>query len=445
MLELLLATLSSGLGDHRVDVIGEELEGPLLAVLLAHEQQRNLRREEQRRRTDAELLRSRTVAEGAVADLIVILRANDEAVRGAALELTTEIRDRTPVVGVVPVLLAGQEHVQRVMKLVGPLRVVSPLTDGPLVARLDFRDHEHTRVDRAHPLGQLREDVRVAVVVDRVHGVQPEPVDVIVANPHLRVLNRPFTDPATAVVERLSPEGRLAVGEVPPERRDGLRARADVVVDDVENDTEARAVRNIDQARESLGPAVDRVRCKGVHAVVSPVAPTGESCDRHQLDRRHAELTQIVQAFGNTLERPARRERADVELVDDELLTPETRPLVLGPPERARVDDLRRPTDPLRLRAGARIGPDPLTVEHEQVVATYLRVDLRTEEPVVAGTEVMIPVVSPHGDRRGLRRPDRELDLPTAARHGAEKRPGVHVRGGYPPTRRRKRVRLRDA
>src|SRR6478609_1780660 len=44
--ELAAAALACGLSDPRVDVVGEELERPPLAVLLAHEQERRLRREE---------------------------------------------------------------------------------------------------------------------------------------------------------------------------------------------------------------------------------------------------------------------------------------------------------------------------------------------------------------------------------------------------------------
>ena len=60
-----------------------------------------------------------------------------------------------------------------------------------------------------HALGELGEDVRRAIVADGVDGVEPQPVDVVVAHPELRVLDRPVAHAALAVVERLAP-GRLA-------------------------------------------------------------------------------------------------------------------------------------------------------------------------------------------------------------------------------------------
>src|SRR6266566_8555884 len=45
-LELLSTSLPRRFGDARIDVIREELKGPLLEVLLAHEEQRRARREQ---------------------------------------------------------------------------------------------------------------------------------------------------------------------------------------------------------------------------------------------------------------------------------------------------------------------------------------------------------------------------------------------------------------
>ena len=56
-------------------VIGEEPERPLLAVLLAHEEQRHLRREQERGGAHPKLFGGGPVAERPVAHLVVVLRA----------------------------------------------------------------------------------------------------------------------------------------------------------------------------------------------------------------------------------------------------------------------------------------------------------------------------------------------------------------------------------
>ena len=94
------------------------------------------------------------------------------------------------------------------------------------------------------------------VVEDRVHRVEPQPVDVVVAHPQLGVLDRPLAHAALRVVDRVAPERVVAVGEVRPERGDRLGAGADVVVDDVEDDAEALRVRRVDEPREAVRAAV---------------------------------------------------------------------------------------------------------------------------------------------------------------------------------------------
>ncbi len=99
-----------------------------------------------------------------------------------------------------------------------------------------------------------------ALVEDRVHGVEPQAVDPVVADPHLGVLDRPFADRVglrSVVVQALPPAGLVAVGEVGAEVGHRFVAGdAEVVVDAVEDHREAGGVGGVDEAREPGRAAV---------------------------------------------------------------------------------------------------------------------------------------------------------------------------------------------
>src|SRR2546430_6704233 len=108
------------------------------------------------------------------------------------------------------------------------------------------------------------------------------------------------------------------------------------------------------------------MRRERVYAVVAPVAIAGERGDGHQLDRSDAELAQPAQVLDHGVERSLRRERPDVQLVEDEVVERELRPW--GDVEARRVDDPRRSEDPLRLVARAGIGPRVVPAEDVPVI-----------------------------------------------------------------------------
>ena len=130
--------------------------------------------------------RAQPVAERAVADLVVVLAVDDEPLgRSDGIERAGELPSTSaePRV-VVAVALAGQQHVQRVVKVVDPDRVavpalraasgssipISPITSAPVPLAV------HAPRDRG-------DDVLGAGVEDRVDRVEPQPVDPEVPDP----------------------------------------------------------------------------------------------------------------------------------------------------------------------------------------------------------------------------------------------------------------------
>lgn len=127
--------------------------------------------------------------------------------------------------------------------------------------------------------------------------------------------------------------------EVRPEPAEHVRPGAEVVVDDVEDDSESLAMGGIDESRETRRASVHVMRCEEIDAVVAPVPLSREGCDRHQLDRRHAELAKASEVRDHCVERALGRERPDVELVEDELVQLGWAPLGIVPLEIPGVDD----------------------------------------------------------------------------------------------------------
>src|SRR5437763_913171 len=80
-----------------------------------------------------------------------------------------------------------------------------------------------------------------ARVVDRVHRVEAQAVDVIVADPAARAVDDPVAHlvaVGSVEVDGRSPRRPVAVGEVRAEVGQVVPLRTDVVVDDVEHDAE---------------------------------------------------------------------------------------------------------------------------------------------------------------------------------------------------------------
>ena len=94
------------------------------------------------------------------------------------------------------------------------------------------------------------------------------------------------------------------------------------------------------------GPAVGVVRRRRVHAVVTPAALAREGRDRHQLDRGHPELARAPAGADRGVERALVGERADVELVDHELVERDALPLARRSTRRRRIDDSDGPRTP---------------------------------------------------------------------------------------------------
>ncbi len=377
-----------------------------LAVLLAHEQERHVRREEDERGREPQAFERHQarepLAERAVADLIVVLREHDEPVgrhvgRRRTVTLVAERRVRTVVdeavakalrdrahaaeVDVVPAPLAGERGVHGVMEIVRPDAVeaepaLPALAHEPRIVLVALRDDERPAAEPPSEVvnrgRELVEDVPRARVEDRVYGVQAEPVDVILGDPVERVVDHVaayLVAVGAVVVDGAPPRRAVATREVRAEVGEIVPLGSEVVVDDVQDDGEAAPVRGVDEPLESLGAAVARLGRVEGHAVVAPVAIARELGDGHDLDCGDAQVAQRPQPLDDGVERAGRRERADVQLVEDVVRHLGRAPTVVGPTKRGRVDHTRRAVHAVRLMAAHGIGSRHRAPLRRQAVA----------------------------------------------------------------------------
>jgi hypothetical protein len=136
------------------------------------------------------------------------------------------------------------------------------------------------------------------------------------------------------------------------------------------------------------------------HTVVAPVVQTVEGIDRHQLDEVDPELHQMVDPVNRRRQCAFRRERADMQFVDDTAGELTARPFLVGPDELVCVEGPRPPVHTLGLAPGAWIWKHRAgVVENEAVVEladAIIGQRLSREPPSV------IVLCHRHFDRGGL-------------------------------------------
>ena len=93
-----------------------------------------------------------------------------------------------------------------------------------------------------------------------------------------------------------------------------------MVVDDIEHHREAGAVRRIHQPLETFRATIARLHSVQRNSVVPPVALARKRRHRHNLNRSHAKRMQVIELLDHTIESSFRRERPNVQFVNDVLV-----------------------------------------------------------------------------------------------------------------------------
>src|SRR2546426_5113129 len=368
--ELFPSALANRFHKLRVGMTHEVLERRGFTVFVPHEQQRYKWGKQDNAGGKFEGLKrhqfAQPFAKHAIPDLIVVLREDNKfhrwnSSRGVSVPAAQSARVTSRVneafgkrlrhvleiteVYVVSLPLPGEQRVQRVMKVVIPLRIesISAQLTGPDqagVVQRAFGDDIDAAIEvyasLMNSFRELFQNVHCGVIEDGVDCIQTQRIDVVVLNPLDSVGNKEM--PHLVAVRIVEIQGRtprclIAVCKVRPKLREVISFRANVVVNHIEHDSETALMAGIHKSLEASRAAVRILNGEGKNAVVSPVPAARELSDRHQLDRRDAGFSDLVEMRNNSVERFLRSESSNVEFVDEVVFDRKPEPVTVFPVE----------------------------------------------------------------------------------------------------------------
>jgi hypothetical protein len=162
---------------------------------------------------------------------------------------------------------------------------------------------------------QLREEMTIRFVDQRVHGVKPQPVEVVVHHPVERVVEEEAAHVlavGTIEVDGITPRCLVSIGGVRAELVQMVPGGPEVVVHNVEQNADPPRVSRVDEPLQCLRPSVRLVHRVRRDPVVPPTAFAVEGRDGHQLDHVHAEEDEVIEVVDHAVEGAGRAERPDV-------------------------------------------------------------------------------------------------------------------------------------
>ena len=264
--------------------------------------------------------------------------------------------------------------------------------------------------------GQFGQQVLFAAVEQRMGGVQPQAVEMVLVRPVAGVGDEEGSHRRTArpvQVQRVAPRRRVAIGKIRlAELAQVVAIRPKVIVDHVQQHGQAARVGRVHQAAQRLRAAVGARGREQAHAIVAPVALARKVGHRHQLDRRHAQVVQVVQPLDQRVERARVGRRPDMQLVDQRVFERDAAPIAIRPGERRRIDHLRGAVDAGGLKARGWVGAWIARVEPVEIARAWPNsADMAGE--VAAGLRrqrehagLALAIVQHHFDLAGVGGPD---------------------------------------
>ena len=264
----------------------------------------------------------------------------------------------------------------------------------------------------------------LAALVDRVHRVQPQSVEAVIAQPEQRILDREGPHVRNAIVDRIAPR-RMRVGEegwrVAAEK---IALRPEVIVDDVEEHHQPAQMRRIDQGLEIIRAPIGAVGRVPQHPVIAPVALACEIGKRQQFERGDPALHEVIELVDGGAVGALLGEGPDMGL-DQHGLGPGPSAPVGGPPCILRVvDHLAGAEDVVRLEGGCGVGHVDLVVDPEFVTRARGKPRDISRKPAIGAALHGAALREHEIDALGRRRPQPK-------RNAVRGRPGAELAIGH--------------
>src|SRR6266704_860377 len=149
-----------------------------------------------------------------------------------------------------------------------------------------------------HSIGGLlnfTQDMAWTEVIDGMDRIQAQAIYVVILDPHADIVQYKGPHGIAApvvVIDRPPPRRMVTVCEVRPKFMEIIALWAQVVVDDVEKESQPRCMTGVDEALQALGAPVAVVGRVGMDTIVAPVARARKLRHRHQLQSRYPQFAQ---------------------------------------------------------------------------------------------------------------------------------------------------------
>ena len=342
------------------------------------------------------------------------------------------------VIAVIAFVFGRQQHMPGMVIVVVPLRAILP--GQRLLRRVEqarlivvILQHEMDQTpgvgcELADRMAQLMQHRDFAVAGDGVDGVEPQPIETIIAQPRDGVLDRVCARLRLHVIDRDAPR-RLVFGEeLRRIEAEVISVRPEMIIDDVEKHHQAALMRGVDQRLEIVRAAIGTVGRIPQHAVIAPIARARKIRQRHQFERCESRRDEIVQPVDHRRIGAFLGEGADMGFDQHRLLPRPAAPIRCAPCVSPVVDDLARAGDVVGLEARSGIGHLGLAIDLESIARTGFDArHFRAVPAVLAARQRMRLAVDQHIDALGRRCPEPERGAVSRQRRTESR--GAQIRG----------------
>lgn len=110
-----------------------------------------------------------------------------------------------------------------------------------------------------------------------------------------------------------------------------VAVRPEMVIHHIEQNGQTTVMGGVYQAAQAFWPTIDAGWSEEAYTIVAPVTVAGKIGHRHQLNRRHAQGTQVIQALDQGVKRAGGGCRTNVGFIDHQVCERQSLPAGIRP------------------------------------------------------------------------------------------------------------------